>query len=77
MGVKGLGNGFDMNESAGKLEVQVGKGASGVVGRDTGAGDVLWLLNAQNDSNISMPPFLRLDFFPGNQTLPAPFPKIS
>ena len=59
--VEGLGYGFDMNEPAGDLEVQVGDGASGVVGKDEEALDVLWPFNTPQDRNIGVSPLQRLD----------------
>ena len=61
MGVGGLGNGFNMNETASEIEVRVGDGASGVVGKDEEALDVLWPFNTPQDRNIGVSPLQRLD----------------
>ena len=51
-GVKGLGNGSEMDETAGKLDVGVGDSSSGVVGQDKEARDILWKFNASQERNI-------------------------
>ena len=59
-GVEGLGYGFYMKETAGKIEVQVGNGVIGVVRKYEEACDVLWPFNAPHDRNVVLPPLLRL-----------------
>jgi len=45
-GVKGLGDGFEVNEAAGELEVRVGDGAIWIFSGDEEARDVVWPFDA-------------------------------
>ncbi len=55
MGVKGLGDGFEVNEAAGKLKVRVGDGAIWIFSSDEEARDVVWPFDAPQDWNVSLP----------------------
>ena len=65
-----------MNESAGKLEVRVGDGASGVVGRDEEACNVLWPLNAPKDRNVIVPPLPRMDIISWERNSSRTFARV-
>ena len=60
-GVKRLGNGFKVNEAAGKLEVRVGDGASGVICQDEETSDVVWPFNSPEYRDLSRPALSRLE----------------
>ena len=54
-GVEGLGNGLEVNETAGEIKVGVGDGARRVVGCDKEAIDVVWPLNSPEGRDVSLP----------------------